>query len=190
VILLARHGNSVDNGPPRRFSGHRDTPLSELGREQARALADTVADEGLEAIWTSPLIRARETADIVGERLGLVPRIDDRLSESYRGRWEGRWVEDLERDEPEGWAAWRHGGADYRFPGGESLAEHQKRALAALDTVRAGPLPALVVCHGGTIRVILAAKNPRGLDAFHEPPDIPNARVIRLDDDGRWTIAA
>ena len=106
-----------------------------------------------------------------------------------RGRWEGRLVADLEREEPEAWAEWRRAGAGYRFPGGESLEEHQERALAALDAVRAGPLPALVVCHGGTIRVILAARRPEGLDAFHDPERIPNATVIRLDD-GRWTNAA
>ena len=190
MILLARHGQSEDNGPPQRFSGSRDTPLSELGREQARALAETVEDAGLEAIWTSALLRARETAEIVGERVGLVPRVDERLAESHRGRWEGRMVSDLEREEPEAWAAWQRAGAGYRFPGGESLEEHQRRALAALDAVRAGPLPALVVCHGGTIRVILAAARPGGLDTYQEPDRIPNATVIRLDDDGRWTNAA
>ena len=189
MILLARHGQSEDNGPPQRFSGSRDTPLSDLGREQARALAAAVADAGLQAIWTSRLLRARETAEIVGERLGLAPRVDERLAESHRGRWEGRLVADLEREEPEAWAEWRRAGAGYRFPGGESLEEHQERALAALDAVRAGPLPALVVCHGGTIRVILAARRPEGLDAFHDPERIPNATVIRLDD-GRWTNAA
>ena len=66
----------------------------------------------------------------------------------------------------------------------------EELALAAMDAVRAGPLPALVVCHGGTIRVILAAARPEGLDAFHDPERIPNATVIRLDDDGRWTNAA
>ena len=190
MILLARHGQSEDNGPPQRFSGSRDTPLSELGREQARALAREVAGEGLRAIWTSQLRRARETAEIVGATLGIVPRVDARLAESHRGRWEGRLVADLERDEPEAWAAWQRGGAGYRFPDGESLAEHQQRAIAAIAAVRAAPLPALVVCHGGTIRVILAAQSPRGLDAFHEPARIPNATLIRLDDDGRWTNAA
>jgi broad specificity phosphatase PhoE len=189
VILLARHGETADNVAPQRFMGSRDTPLDDRGREQARALAAAVADNGLAAIWTSQLRRARETADIVGAAVGLQPRVDDRLAESHRGRWEGRVVTDIEREEPDAWAAWRRAGGDFRFPGGESLAEHQRRALAALDAVRGGPLPALVVCHGGTIRAIAAAGHPRGLDAFHDL-DVPNGAVFELDDLARWTSAA
>jgi broad specificity phosphatase PhoE len=189
VILLARHGESADNAPPRRFSGWRDSPLTLRGRDQARALARAAAEAGVTAVWTSQLIRARETAEIIGDALGLVPRIDERLAESHRGRWEGRLVVDLEREEPAEWAAWQRAGSAYRFPDGESLVEHQRRALAALDAVREGPLPALVVCHGGTIRAIAAASHPRGLDAFQEL-EVPNAALLALDDLGRWTNAA
>jgi broad specificity phosphatase PhoE len=190
VILLARHGETDDNVAPQRFMGSRDTPLNARGREQAAALADAVADRGVRALWSSGLSRARETADIVGAALGLQARIDDRLAESHRGRWEGRLVTDIARREPELWAAWQRGGAGFRFPGGESLLEHQARALAALDDVRAGPLPALVVAHGGTIRAIAAASHPRGLDAFHDL-EVPNGAVFSLDDDPhRWTRAA
>jgi broad specificity phosphatase PhoE len=189
VIVLARHGQSVDNGPPQRFSGSLDSPLTALGREQAHALARAAADLGLAAVWTSRLIRARETAEIVGAAVGIEPRVDERLAESHRGDWEGRLVADIAREEPAAWAAWRRAGAGFRFPGGESLVEHQRRALAALDEVREGPLPALVVCHGGTIRAIGAARHPRGLDAFHEL-FVPNAALMRLDDLGRWTNAA
>jgi broad specificity phosphatase PhoE len=189
VIVLARHGETADNAPPQRFSGRLDSPLNDRGRAQARALAAAVADLGLRAIWTSRLRRARETAEIAGAELGLEPRVDDRLAESHRGRWEGRLVADIEREEPDAWAAWRRAGAGFRFPGGESLGEHQRRALAAVDAVRAGPLPALVICHGGTIRAIAAARHPRGLDAYHDLA-VPNAAPLALEDLGRWTTAA
>jgi 2,3-bisphosphoglycerate-dependent phosphoglycerate mutase len=189
VILLARHGETADNVPPETVMGSRDVPLSERGREQAQELALAVAGEGVAAIWTSPLVRARETAEIVAEALGLVVRVDARLAESFRGGWEGRRLVDIEREEPAAWEAWRRAGADFRFPGGESLGEHQARALAALAEVRGGPLPALVVCHGGTIRAIAAASHPRGLAGYHELP-VPNATLLKLDDLGRWTRAA
>ena len=139
MILLARHGETEFNVPPQRFMGRTDEPLNDRGREQARALAAAVKDRGLAAIWSSQLARARETAEIVGAAVGVTPRVDERFAESHRGRWEGRRWADVEREEPEAWAAWRRGGADFRFPEGESLAEHQERVLAGLDAVRSGP---------------------------------------------------
>ena len=78
------------------------------------------------------------------------------------------------------YAAWQRAGAEFRFPEGESLLEQQERVIAALQDIhRAGPLPALVVCHGGSIRVTLCAEDPRGLDAFHEF-EVPNVAVVSL----------
>lgn len=179
MILLARHGETDDNAPPPRVQGSIDTPLNERGREQARGIAAEVRGEGLVAIYSSRLARARETAEIVAAELGLEVVVDERLAESNRGEWEGRLIEEIERDEPELWAAWQSGGAEFRFPGGESLAEHAERVTAALDQVKSGPLPALCVCHGGTIRCAFALTSPRGLDSFHEL-DVPNASVMRL----------
>lgn len=178
MILLARHGETDDNAPPQRVQGSIDTPLNERGREQARALAGELRDAGLRAIATSQLARARETAEIVGAALGLAPSVDPRLAESFRGAWEGRLLKDIERDDPAAFAAWQAGGAAFRFPGGESLGEHQARVLAALADLSAGPTPALAVTHGGSIRVALAAQRPEGLDAFYSIP-VPNAGVFR-----------
>jgi broad specificity phosphatase PhoE len=179
VILLARHGQTADNVPPARVQGWRDPPLNDRGREQARALAEAVAGEQPAALYASHLLRARETAEIVGELIGLEPAVDERLAESHRGRWEGRLLEEIEREEPELWRDWRAAGPDFRFPGGESLAEHMARVVEALAEVRRGPLPALVVCHGGTIRCAFASGEQRGLDSFHEL-DVPNAKPIPL----------
>jgi broad specificity phosphatase PhoE len=179
VILLARHGETDDNAPPPRVQGWRDVPLNETGREQARELAEAVQGRRIAALWSSTLGRARETAEIVGAELGLEPLLDERLRESNRGDWEGRLLEDIEREDPGGWAAWRRAGEDFRFPGGESLAEHQRRVEGALAEIRAGAVPALVVCHGGTIRCAFAAAHVEGLDAFHEL-DVPNATVLTL----------
>ena len=179
MILLARHGETDHNVPPQRVQGWIDIPLNDRGREQARGLAEALRDEGLAAIYSSHLSRARETAEIAAEALDLPVIEDERLAESNRGRWEGRLLEEIERDEPELWAAWRRGGEDFRFPGGESLREHADRVAAALAEVRSGPLPAVVICHGGTIRCAFALQHPRGLDAFHEL-EVPNAQPMEL----------
>jgi broad specificity phosphatase PhoE len=173
VILLARHGQTDFNAPPVRIQGTLDPPLNETGRAQARELADLVAGEGVAALYTSDMVRARQTAEIVAERLGLEPVVEPRVRECAWGAWEGRLVEDIAREEPDEWQAWLDAGESFRFPSapgkpGESLEEHMQRTTAALDDIRSGELPALVVCHGGTVRVALAARDPRGLDAYHD----------------------
>jgi broad specificity phosphatase PhoE len=186
-IVLARHGQTNDNLEPMRFQGFADTPLNETGRAEARELAQRLLDgdfdglgQRLRSLWSSDLSRARETAETVGAALGLEPVLDPRLREASRGRWEGYTFEEIEQAEPELYAHWRNDPATWRFPEGESLLEQQQRVTAALTDIHAnGPLPALAVCHGGSIRVMLCAADPRGLAAFHEF-DVPNVAVVPL----------
>jgi broad specificity phosphatase PhoE len=179
-VVLARHGETDDNRPPIRVQGFRDTPLNDTGRGQARELAERVASDGFRSLWSSDLSRARETAAIVGERIGLEPRLDPRLREGNRGRWEGHLFVDIARDEPDLYAAWRHAGPEFRFPGGESLVEQQERVLAAVaDIIATDELPTLVVCHGGSIKVVLCSRDPRGLDAFQDLK-VPNVALVPL----------
>jgi broad specificity phosphatase PhoE len=180
VIWLARHGETAANAEGR-VQGWLDPPLSERGREQARALAGEAEGLGVRALYSSQLERARATAEVVGGRIGLEPVIDERFAESRRGAWEGRLLRDIERDDPDGWRAWQSGGADFRFPGGgESLGEHVARVAEALGDVAAGELPALVVCHGGTVRCALIARGEHSLDEFARIP-VPNGSLVRVD---------
>ena len=180
AVLLARHGQTDDNLEPLRFQGWRDTPLNDTGRRQAAELGERVAAMGIVSLWSSDLLRASETAAIVGARLGLVPRLDWRLREGNRGRWEGRLFEDVAREEPEETDAYARAGDDWRFPGGESLYEHQQRVSACVEQIRGtGELPALAVAHGGSIRAMLCLTNPRGLAAFHEYK-VPNVALERF----------
>jgi broad specificity phosphatase PhoE len=175
VIWLARHGETADNAVGR-VQGAIDPPLNDRGREQARALAESAVDLGLAALYCSQLARARGTAEIVGERIGLEPRVDRRFAESHRGAWEGRLLADIEREEPGAWAAWQRSDPGFRFPGGESLAEHVERVGAALRDVEQ---PALVVCHGGTVRAALIAAGHRSLEEFQRIA-VPNAELVEL----------
>lgn len=178
VVLLARHGETDDNLPPLRFQGWHDTPLNDTGRRQAAELAQRMVEQRPASLWSSDLSRAAETAEIVGRRIGLEPRLDWRLREGNRGEWEGRLFEEVKRDEPELYAAWMRAGDDWRFPGGESLLEQQQRVLACIEDIRAeSRLPALAVCHGGSIRAVLCASDPRGLAAFHSF-EVPNTSVV------------
>lgn len=188
MILLARHGETDDNVPPLRFQGQRDTPLNDRGRAQARELAERVAahDPPVAALWCSDLSRARETAEIVGERIGLAPRPDARLREGWRGRWEGFLFEEIAASEPERYAAWRSPEAEigFRFPGGESLAEQQARVLEALAELAGetdgAPGVGLAVCHGGSIRTVLCRDHPDRLAAFHTFA-VPNCALVPVE---------
>jgi broad specificity phosphatase PhoE len=178
-IWLARHGETDANAEGR-VQGSLDPPLNERGREQARKLATEAAGLGLRALYTSQLLRARETADVVGEAVGLEPVVDERFAESHRGEWEGRLIAEIQADDPEGWTGSLAVEPGFRFPGGESLEEHGARVEAALADVSRGPLPALVICHGGTIRRVLAARRP---DELTERP-LSNGVLVRVGDDG------
>jgi broad specificity phosphatase PhoE len=143
TLLLARHGETDWNADGR-LQGQTDRPLSDYGRRQARRLAEELADEELEAIYASDLSRARETADIVGERLGLPVALDPDLREKDWGTWEGLTA--VERDRVE-------------FVG-ESTETHQERILRALRRISGrhpGDGLVLVVTHGGSMRRVQTA---------------------------------
>jgi broad specificity phosphatase PhoE len=179
TIWLARHAETHAKRL-RVVIGRRDAALTGVGREQAARLAAALRRRGVNALYTSPLRHAAETAEIAGERLGLAPTPDTRLAETAKGRWEGRRLEEVKANEPELYASLRHDAARFRYPDGESLAEHQSRVVAALRDITTGPLPALVVCHDGTIRCALSLADPRGL-AVWRSFTVPNATPIAFD---------
>src|SRR5579864_7789080 len=132
-VLLARHGETDDNREPLRFQGWRDTPLNDTGRRQATELAERMADEAPGGLWSSDLRRARETAEIVGRRLGLQVRLDRRLREAYRGRWEGRSRLALSRRRVPARAAGARAGLRGRHPNLRASAT-ARRVSRRLDT--------------------------------------------------------
>jgi probable phosphoglycerate mutase len=155
-LLLARHGETLDNANGL-ILGRRDPPLSVAGREQSVRLAAQAAAAEIAAIWCSPLSRARETAAIVAEAIGVSPSVLDDLIESDRGPWEGRPVSEIAINSPELHAAFVAGTESFAFPGGESIHDQVARTRRALDVVAAGARPVLVVAHAGTIRAALIA---------------------------------
>jgi len=143
TLLLVRHGETDWNADGR-LQGQTDRPLSDFGRNQARRLAGELESEEIDAIYSSDLSRARETAEIVGERLGLPVALDPDLREKDWGNWEGLTA--VERDRVE-------------FVG-ESTEAHQERMLRALRRIshdHPGSGCVLVVTHGGSMRRVQVA---------------------------------
>jgi probable phosphoglycerate mutase len=176
-VYLARHGQTAYNLEGR-FQGQLPVALDETGRAQAVDLAERAAAYGFAALWCSPLLRARETADVVAGRIGLEPREDARLMETDAGDWTDRSFVEIQARAPEQFAAFAAGDPGFAFPGGESFAEQELRVSAALEEVERGELPALVVCHGMVIRAALAA---RGGHPVKRTERVPNAALVPLD---------
>ena len=178
MIRLARHGQTAYNAIGR-FQGRLPIPLDDTGRRQARALAQTSAGMGFASLWCSPLARARETAEIVAGRIGLEPQVDERWAETDAGDWTDRLFTDVIAEDPDRFAAFAAVDPGFAFPGGESFAQHQARVAAAAQDLRARTEehPALVVCHGVTIRLALLAAHG---DEAARTMTLPNTALVDL----------
>ncbi len=174
-LFIARHGETVDNATGL-ILGRRDPPLSDVGRGQSARLAEQAVALGVVALWCSPLLRARQSATLVAEAIGVPVTILEDLIESDRGTWEGQSVAQIAAVSPELFAAFEAGAEDFAFPAGESLLDQVERTRKALDVVASGPGPALVVAHAGTIRAALIATGR----AVPPERDITHGEVDRL----------
>ena len=170
-ILLVRHGETSWNLEGR-FQGRSDVPLNEKGKEQANALAFALRGESLKAIYSSPLVRAKETARTIKAFHPSVPLYEEEgLMEMDLGEFEGiegpRWAAQY----AEFRTAWKENPASVRMPGGESLHEVQVRAVSALERI-ANAYPSettLLLCsHNFVILTILCHALEIPLDRFRE----------------------
>lgn len=164
TLFLARHGQTAYNAEGR-FQGWSPVPLDATGRGQARALAQAVALVAPATLVCSDIVRAVETAAIVGEHIGLEPVVDARFAETETGDWTDRTFADVLAEDPEAFARFLALDPGWAFPGGESFARQAVRVQEGLDHWRARAVahPVVVVCHGNVIRLALrAAGAPAG----------------------------
>jgi broad specificity phosphatase PhoE len=177
TLLLARHGET-DWNRARRWQGHADRPLTERGRAQAGALADRLVEIALDAVYSSDLRRAVDTAAAVAEAQGLeVVELRD-LREVSVGSWQGLTRDEAEAKFPDGFRRWLAGGTGW--DDGETYAQMTSRVLAAVAQI-AGDHDrgrVLIVSHGGPIRAIHAAALGLDVEAYRRiRPVEPNARL-------------
>lgn len=154
-LVLIRHAEPDDAVRGRSY-GRLDVPLSSAGREQARAIAATLRDLVLDAVYTSPLRRALETAEPLAAERNLEPVVHEGLRELDFGEIEGMSFAAVEEARPELFRAWMTDPTGTRFPGGEAFAELRERVLGAAGEIRARHASAAIVAHGGVTRAILA----------------------------------
>jgi probable phosphoglycerate mutase len=174
-FFFMRHGESVANAAGLIAGGGTDSPLTERGRDQSEAAAELLAPLAPRAVFVSPQGRAVDTAAPIARRLGLTPQPVADLYERHWGVLEGRPLSDIVD-------------RSMTAPGGESLDEFEARVWAALAGI-AGPAPALVVAHSGTMRVLRSRLGigdvfewvGNALPVRFAPPERPG---------GAWTMAA
>jgi probable phosphoglycerate mutase len=186
TLLLARHGETDDNAALV-FQGQGGRGLNRRGRAQAERLADRMKLVRPEAVVSSDLERAVETATIVGRACGLPVRADPELREVDLGRWSGRSHAQVAEEFPEEWAAWSRG-LDVRRGGGETyeeLASRIERAITRIAEEHA-ERRILVVSHGGAIRAFVAKMlGIATADGLRALASVGNAAITVIERDGR-----
>jgi probable phosphoglycerate mutase len=186
LLYLARHGET-DWNVAGRWQGQSDIPLNDNGRAQARVLGEALRPVDISAIVSSDLSRARETARIAGDLLGLgIAYVDAGLRERTFGIFEGLTREECERLHPEAWRAWVE---DLTPPlGGESREVLAARVIAAIGRAAEGAghggAPVLVVTHGGALRTAV------GVATGNTPAPVANGGIWKIDWDGGIVAAS
>ena len=147
-VWLARHGET-EWSLAKRHTGRTDIPLTNHGKEQARALAPTLAEQHFSRVFASPLLRARQTC----EGAGLIDRAElrDELMEWDYGAYEGKTTVEIQTEMQPGWLLWTDG-----CPGGEMPADVGARVDPLIEELRGLDGDAIVFAHGHVLRVFAA----------------------------------
>jgi broad specificity phosphatase PhoE len=163
-LFLLRHGETLWNRQ-RRYQGCVDTALSPEGIAQAEAASLALTRRPLAHVYSSPLRRARETAEAVARRHGHGVRVDLAFRELCHGLWEGLTVEEVRAQFPDLYAAWRATPETVTMPNGESLLQVRARVLDGLERLAAAHdgESVCLVAHGAPIRLLI-------LEALGLPP--------------------
>lgn len=198
TIWLMRHGQTTANAQDVIQGPRIDAPLSELGQRQAASLGEALAAQPIEAVYSSPLVRARSTAEALVHRHQrrdatakgqLAVQVVPELYEMDYGAFIGRTVSDVRDEMDQVLDAWRLGFVDQPFPGGESaaLAQHRIRPFANRMLDAAKDRQVAVVAHGRINRVLIATLTGAGLTRLEEFPQ-SNASITELSVDGAVTV--
>lgn len=157
-LWIVRHGETEYNAEDRWQGAGTDLPLNDRGRAQAEAVAARLADRDFAALYTSPMIRARQTAGAIARRTGLEPIEIEALREADHGHWEGKTKDEILADWSAAWQAFEADPMGVRRPGGESYGDTADRVWPALEAIAAGHpgQDVVVVTHGGPLRLVLS----------------------------------
>jgi len=186
-LILVRHGETLMNRERRVQGGSSDVELSDEGVKQARKVASFLKNEDIAAIVSSPLKRARATANAIASRHHLSVEIDNGLKEVEVGEFEGMSISTLNTTFSQFLVQWWKGGGTQRLPGGESLVELQQRAWVPVEHLLAEGRnrTVLVVSHYFVILVIILKALDLPLDYFTKfRLDPSGVNILEIEDYG------
>ncbi|HEG44467.1 MAG TPA: alpha-ribazole phosphatase [Phycisphaerales bacterium] len=167
-ILLIRHGETEMGNPPR-YCGSTDAMLSERGKDQAKLIAERLADTEIDTLIVSPMTRCQHTAKEISklQSAALDAETVDDLREVDFGEWEGLSFDEICREFGEESKEWFANPNAFRFPGGESVEEFTSRVSAATERVVGREGTVAVVVHAGVIKVMICHLCGFGMDKMH-----------------------
>lgn len=156
-LVLVRHAEPADDARGRCY-GRLDVELSAEGHTQSRRLAARLSGEPVAAVFSSPLLRARATAEAIATAHGLPVRVLGELRELDFGELEGRSFAEIQVSRPDLYEQWMRAPTTMRFPGGESYDDLHARVVDAVSLLRAqyDGQRVIAVAHGGVVRAVLA----------------------------------
>ena len=157
-LYMVRHGQTAASRE-NRFSGSSDPPLTEVGEAMARAFADVYAALKWEAIYTSPMLRTRQTTEALCLRTGMQLTIEEGLKEIDYGEWEGLRQDEVKQRWTDAFAYWADDVASRGTPGGETAFHVAARAMRVVEQIRTRHQEGnvLIVSHKATLRIITCA---------------------------------
>ena len=189
-ILLARHGET-DWNRDGRWQGQTEKPLNDVGHSQSQALARHLAREAVDALYSSDLARACETAAAIEAATGLKAIVDADLREVDVGEWAGCNRAEARARDPEWYQEWLTG-AVTGYRGGETYLQLHERSVRAFQRVLAAQdgRTAVIVCHGGNIRAIVSDVVGLGPDQRWRVASVANCSLTTIERlHGRITLA-
>ena len=178
-LVITRHGQSIANAEYR-FAGHSDFDLSEIGKAQAELTSQYIcANEKIDMIYSSDLLRAYNTAVPTAKKLGLEIIPTEELREIYAGEWEGRTTAELAVEFEEDFGVWKNDYANSRCTGGESTAEVYDRVVATVKRLaeKHDGKTLLLSTHATVVRALCAHSLGLTADRTGEIPFTHNASI-------------
>lgn len=178
-LFLIRHGETELNAQ-KCYCGSMDVKLSDVGLAQAGMVAERLRDEEVKNIFTSPMLRSVETAEIISTDHKPEPRIVEGLREIDFGDWEGFTFEEINSNYPDQVDKWFKHPDDFAFPGGESVQSFHQRVINSFAEIVSYPGPMVVVAHGATLKAAICYLCGWGMGSFHSF-SLSNAGVSVID---------